>query len=47
MFSMLMRKEKIEGTRHVTEYAYPPEVLREVVVNAVAHRELHVVSERH
>ena len=32
-------KEKIEGTRRVTEYVYPPEVLREVVVNAVAHRD--------
>ena len=31
--------EKIEGTRRVTEYAYPPEVLREVIVNAVAHRD--------
>jgi len=32
-------KEKIEGTRRVTEYDYPPDVLREVVVNAVAHRD--------
>jgi len=31
-------KEKIEGTRRVTEYAYPPEVLREAIVNAVAHK---------
>ena len=32
-------KEKIEGTRRVTEYVYPPEVLREAIVNAVAHRD--------
>ncbi len=32
-------KEKIEGTRRIAEYVYPPEVLREAVVNAVAHRD--------
>jgi len=32
-------KEYIRGTRRVTEYTYPPEVLREAIVNAVAHRD--------
>ncbi len=32
-------KEKIEGARRVTDYVYPPGVLREAIVNAVAHRD--------
>ena len=31
--------ETIEGTLRKTHYLYPPEVLREAVVNAVAHRD--------
>ncbi|MBF0120793.1 MAG: hypothetical protein HQK79_18345 [Desulfobacterales bacterium] len=32
-------KEKIEGVQRVVEYIYPPEVLREAIVNALAHRD--------
>ncbi len=31
--------ETINGTQRTTHYVYPPEVLREVIVNAVAHRD--------